>query len=436
MLDIEVGGQKDCEGIFRRDLLRIGGLSALGITMPGLLKANAAAAPKKQISCILLWMGGGPSHIDTFDPKPEAPVDIRGPFSPIKTNLPGVMVSEHLPKLAKQMDKLSVIRSVTSPDGTHETATHYLLTGYPFTPAIEYPGYGSVVAREKGFQNGMPPYAMFGAMPNNHGGGGYMGAVYNPFVISGDPSSPNFSVQDVSPPSGVDTIRLERRRMLRASLDDWQRSKEMASKATQTMDEFYSRAYDLVTSPVAKKAFNLSEEPAKLREEYGKHYFGQSCLLARRLVEAGVRCVSINFNGWDTHQDNFNALKNGLLPPMDMGYAALINDLQQRGLLDTTLVVWMGEFGRTPRVNSSAGRDHWPGAITVCMGGGGVKTGMVVGSSNERGEYPKDRPLRVEDVAATIYTAMGVDPETAYMSPQERPIQVNYGGVPIKELLS
>jgi Protein of unknown function (DUF1501) len=436
MLDIEVGGQRDCEGIYRRDFLRVGGLAALGITMPGLLEANAApAGPKKQVSCILLWMGGGPSHIDTFDPKPEAPVDIRGPFSPIKTNLPGVMVSEHLPKLAKQMDKLSVIRSVTSPDGTHETATHYLLSGYPFNPAIEFPGYGSVVAREKGFQNGMPPYAMFGAMPNNHGGGGYMGAVYNPFIISGDPNSPNFSVQDVAPPAGVDTLRLERRRLLRASLDDWQRKKETASKATQTMDEFYSRAYDLVTSPTAKKAFNLAEEPAKLREEYGKHYFGQSCLLARRLVEAGVRCVSINFNGWDTHQDNFNALKNGLLPPMDMGYAALINDLKQRGMLDTTLVVWMGEFGRTPRVNSSAGRDHWPGAITVCMGGGGVKTGMVVGSSNERGEYPKDRPLRVEDVAATIYTAMGIDPETAYMSPQERPIQVNYGGVPIKELL-
>jgi uncharacterized protein (DUF1501 family) len=223
--------------------------------------------------------------------------------------------------------------------------------------------------------------------------------------------------------------------MLRGALDDWQRDKETASKATETMDAFYTRAYDLVTSPIAKKAFNLKEEPDKLRDEYGRTTFGQSCLLARRLVESGIRCVSINFNGWDTHTDNFNSLKNGLLPPLDGGYSALLNDLKQRGMLDSTLVVWMGEFGRTPRVNSSAGRDHWPGAISVCMGGGGVKTGMVVGSSNERAEYPKDRPLRVEDVAATIYTAMGVNGEKEYMSPQQRPIKINYDGTPISELL-
>jgi hypothetical protein len=276
---------------------------------------------------------------------------------------------------------------------------------------------------------------MFGGMPNNHGGGGYMGAVYNPFIINGDPNNKDFSVEDVRPPNGIDTLRLDRRRMLRSALDDWQRDKEIASKETQTMDAFYSRAYDLVTSPIAKKAFNLKEEPDKLRDEYGRTTFGQSCLLARRLVESGIRCVSINFNGWDTHTDNFNSLKNSLLPPLDGGYAALLNDLKQRGLLDSTLVVWMGEFGRTPRVNSSAGRDHWPGAISLCMGGGGVKTGIVVGSSNERAEYPKDRPLRVEDVAATIYTAMGVDGEKEYMSPQQRPIKINYDGTAISELL-
>jgi hypothetical protein len=441
MFDIELGQHRDCEGITRRDFIRVGALTAFGLSVPGLLQAHAdglpasGKPPQRDIACILLWMGGGPSHIDTFDPKPEAPQDIRGAFGAIKTNVSGVMLSEHLPKLAKQMDKFSILRSVTSPDGTHETATHYLLTGYPFNPAIEYPGYGSVVAREKGFQNSLPPYAMFGGMPNNHGGGGYMGATYNPFVIGGDPNDNNFSVQDVSPPNGVDVVRMDRRRRLREALDDWQRNKETASKATQTMDEFYTRAYDLVTSPVAKKAFNLKEEPDKVRAEYGRNYFGQSCLLARRLVEAGVRCVSINYNGWDTHTDNFNALKNSLLPPLDGGYAALLNDLKQRGLLDTTLVVWMGEFGRTPRVNSSAGRDHWPGAISVCMGGGGIKTGVVVGSSNERAEYPKDRPLRVEDVAATIYKAFGVNYEKEYMSPQERPIKINYDGTPISELL-
>ncbi len=444
MLDIEMGSHTDCDGISRRDFLRVGGLSALGLSLPGLLRANAQTAPaltnqasaKRDIAIILLWMGGGPSHIDTFDPKPEATQEIRGPFKAIPTKVSGIQLSEHLPKLAKQMDKFSIIRSVTSPDGTHETATHYLLTGYPFNPAIECPGYGSVIAREKGFQNAMPPYTMFGNMPNMHGGGGYMGAVYNPFIINGDPNNAQFSVQDVAPPPGVDTIRMDRRHLLRDSLDRWQHDKETASKSSQTMDEFYQRAYSLVTSPVAKKAFNLKEETDKVRDEYGRHNFGQSCLLARRLVEAGVRCVSINFNGWDTHTDNFNALKGGLLPPLDTGYAALLSDLKQRGLLDTTLVVWMGEFGRTPKINGAAGRDHWPGAISVCMGGGGVKTGMVVGSSNATAEYPKDRPLRVEDVAATIYKAAGVNGEKEYMSPQERPIKINYDGTPIAELLA
>lgn len=441
MFDIELGKHTDCDGMTRRDLLRVGGLTALGLTMPTLLRANAAnasgstATAKRQPSCILLWMGGGPSQVDTFDPKPEAPQEIRGTFKAIPTNVSGIQLSEHLPKLAKQMDKFSILRSVTSPDGNHETATHYLLTGYPFNPSIEFPGYGSVIAREKGFQNAMPPYAMFGGMPNMHGGGGYMGAVYNPFIINGDPNSANFSVQDVALPNGVDVARMDRRHMLRDALDNWQKNKETASKGAQTMDEFYERAYNLVTSPIAKKAFDLKEEPAKLRDEYGHNNFGQSCLLARRLVEAGVRCVSINYNGWDTHTDNFNALEKNLLPPLDGGYSALLNDLKQRGLLDTTLVVWMGEFGRTPRINSSAGRDHWPGAISVCMGGGGVKTGMVVGSSNAIGEYPKDRPIRVEDVAATIYQVMGVNNEKEFMTPQERPVKINYDGTPIPELL-
>ena len=441
MLDLEIGAKQDCEGYTRRDVLRIGGLTAFGLTLPSLLQAQTANPQakignrKSDMSCILLWMGGGPSHIDTFDPKPDAPQEIRGSFGVLETNVKGVRISDQLPKLAKQMDKFSIIRSVTSPDGTHETATHYLLTGYPFSPAAEYPGYGAVVAREKGFQNGMPPYAMFGGMPNNHGGGGYMGAVYNPFIIGGDPNNPGFRVEDVAPPNGVDVARMDRRRMLRGALDDFQRDKETASKSAQTMDEFYQRAYTLVTSPVAKKAFNLKEEPDKLRDQYGRTNFGQSCLLARRMVEAGVRVVSINYNGWDTHENNFNSLKNNLLPPLDQGYAALLNDLKERGMLDTTLVVWMGEFGRTPRINSSNGRDHWPGAISVCMGGGGVKTGIVVGSSNERGEYPKDRPLRVEDVAATIYKAMGINYEKEYMSPQERPLKINYDGTPISELI-
>jgi hypothetical protein len=441
MFDIEFGSQRTCDGISRRDFLRVGALTTFGLSMPGLLEAQSAPAAKahpaakRDISIILLWMNGGPSHIDTFDPKPEAPQEIRGPFNAIGTNVAGIQLSEHLPKLAKHADKFSILRSVTSPDGNHETATHYLLTGYPFNPAIEYPAIGSVLAREKGYQNNLPPYVMMHGLPFNHGTGGYMGAIYNPFMLNGDPNDQNFSVRDVAPPNGVDSVRVERRQLLREALDTWQRDKERAPKATQTMDEFYQRAYSLVTSPAAKKAFNLKEESDKLREQYGRNDFGQSCLLARRLVEAGVRCVTINMGGWDTHENNFNALKGHLLPRLDTGYAALLNDLKERGMLDTTLVVWMGEFGRTPVINASAGRDHWSGAISVCMGGGGIKTGSVVGSSNARAEYPKDRPLRVEDVAATIYKAVGVNTEKEYISPEERPLKINYDGTPIKELL-
>lgn len=438
MFDFEFGKHTDCDGITRRDFLRVGGLAAFGLTLPGLLKAHAATrnlpSTHKDVSCILLWMGGGPSHIDTFDPKPDAPQEIRGEFGAIKTNVAGIQISDKLPKLAQQMDKFSILRSVTSPDGGHETATHYLLTGYPFNPAIEYPAYGAVLAREKGAQNQMPPFMNFGGFQFGHGGGGYMGAVYNPFIINGDPNNPHFSVQDVSPPNGVDMERVQRRRSILQELDTFQRNVEARQKIVQTMDEFYAQAFNLITSPVAKKAFALKEEPDKLRDEYGRHYFGQSCLMARRLVEAGVRFVQVNYGGWDTHENNFNALKNHLLPHVDQGYAALLNDLKQRGMLDSTLVVWMGEFGRTPKVNSSAGRDHWSQAMVVCMGGGGIKTGMVVGSSNERAEMPKERPIRVEDVAATIYKALGVDYEKEYISPENRPLKINYDGEPIKEL--
>lgn len=266
-----------------------------------------------------------------------------------------------------------------------------------------------------------------------------MGAVYNPFIINGDANSPTFSVQDVAPPNGVDFARLDRRRMMRQALDDWQRDKETSSKASQTMDEFYHRAFSLVTSPDAKKAFNLKEEPAKLRDEYGRNTFGQSCLLARRMVEAGVRCISINNGGWDTHTDNFNALKNGLLPPLDMGYSALINDLKQRGMLDTTLVICMGEFGRTPRINYAKdrpGRDHWPSAMSVVVSGGGLKMGQVIGSTNAKGEHPKDQPLTVNDLWATMFSHLGIDCEqTSFLDHRGRPMSILPEGKPIAGLV-
>jgi hypothetical protein len=437
-----------CDGITRRDLLQIGGLTALGLTLPDWLRARAEAAPfvgppapgrasgqKRDVACILLFMEGGPSQLDTFDPKPDAPREIRGEFGAIPTTVSGVRICEHMPKLAGQMERYSILRSVTSPDGSHETATHYLLSGYPFTPAVSYPAYGSVVARERGYRNGLPPYAILGGLPFGYGGAGYMGAVYNPFNVGGNPNNKDFSVRDVSPPTGITLERVDRRRAMLAALDTFQRQTERAA-SVRTMDSFYERAYGLITSPLAKKAFSLTEEPEKLRDEYGRHTFGQSCLLARRLVEAGVQFVTINSGGWDTHENNFNSLSKTRLPQLDQGYATLLRDLHDRGLLDTTLVVWMGEFGRTPKVNASAGRDHWPNVMSVCMGGGGVKTGMVVGESNERGEVPKERPIRVEDVAATIYHALGIDSSKEYESPQNRPLKINYDGEVVRELIA
>ncbi len=436
MFDLQLGKHTDCDGITRRDFLRVGGLTALGLTLPDFLKMASATPGKKDVACILLWMGGGPSHIDTFDPKPDAPSEIRGEFKAIPTNVNGIQLSDQLPKLAKQMDKFSILRSVTSPDASHETATHYLLTGYPGNPTVTYPAYGSVLAREKGPQEGMPPYIMFGGYQFGYGGAGYMGPQYNPFNINGDPNNPGFTVKDVSPPNGVDLERIGRRKNILEALDTFQRQTEQKQKIVTTMDEFYAQAYSLITSPVAKKAFDLKNEPDKIRESYGRNSFGQSCLLARRLVESGVRFVTVNFGGWDTHTDNFKSLKGHLLPTLDTGYAALLDDLKQKGMLDSTLVVWMGEFGRTPKVNSSAGRDHWSESMVVCMGGGGVKTGMAVGSSNERAERPKDRPVRVEDVAATIYKALGVNSDKEYVTPQNRPVRINYDGEPIAEVLA
>lgn len=426
-----------CDGVSRRDFIRVGALGLFGLTLPALLRAQRAAADPgaaKDVNCILLWLNGGPSHIDMFDPKPDAAAEIRGEFGVVETNVKGVRITDQLPLLAKQMDKYSILR-VTSPDSGHETATSYVLSGYKFTPATSYPAYGSVVAREKGFREGMPPYVHLGGLPFGYGTAGYMGAVYNPFLITADPSAAQFSVRDVTPPSGIDFDRIERRRGVLSAVDDFQRGTERRAGSLKTMDEFYTRAYDLVTSPAARKAFNLKEEPDKMREAYGKHAFGQSCLLARRLVEAGVRFVTINHGGWDTHTDNFRSLKGSRLPQLDAGYSSLLTDLRDRGLLDNTLVICMGEFGRTPRVNSSAGRDHWGQAMFVTMGGGGVKTGTVVGETDAIAEQPKDRPVTVEDVAATVYRALGIDFTRAYESPDKRPIKINDGGTPIEELL-
>jgi uncharacterized protein (DUF1501 family) len=429
--------RRNCAGMSRRDFVRVGALGAFGLSLPGVLSSEAQAAaagtPSKDVNVILIWLDGGPSHIDMFDPKPEAPVEIRGEFGAIETNVKGVRISDQLPNLAKQMDKYSILR-INSPDSSHGTGNHYFLTGWKFTPAITYPAFGSIFAKEKGFRNGMPPYAIVGGV-GQYTGGGYLGAVYNPFNVGGDPNTDGFSVKDVTPPGGVNMDRVSRRRGVLDLVDQFQRDAELSQRGVQAVNQFYSRAFDLVTSPVAKKAFSIKEEDAKLRDKYGRNSFGQGCLLARRLIEAGTRFVHIQKNGWDTHTSNFETLKKSRLPELDQGYAALLEDLADRGMLSNTVVICAGEFGRTPKVNSSAGRDHWGPASFATIGGGGIKTGIVVGETDAIAEYTSDRPVKVEDMAETLWKALGINTEMMLESNDGRPVRVADGGSVIHELV-
>jgi hypothetical protein len=426
---------RTCDGVSRRDFLKIGTLGLTGLTLPEFLQARAAAAaprPEKAKAVILLWMGGGPSHIDTFDPKPDAPVDWRGEFGAISCKGADFQVSEHLPKLAEMGDKFSILRSVTHPEGAHERGTTYMLTGYRQIPGFEYPGFGSVVAKEKGWQKNLPPYV---AIPGVIGdaGPGYLGAEGSPFG-AGDPGASNYQVRDVLLPQGVDEGRLGRRREFLQAADTLVRTGKADDPVTG-VDRFYSKAYELITSPETRKAFDLKQEPDALRSKYGRNGLGQGCLLARRLIESGVRFVTISRGGWDNHGGIFGALRNQRLPELDTAMSALLQDLSDRGMLDSTMVVWMGEFGRTPKVNMTGGRDHWPKVASVVMAGGGLKGGVVVGRTNDKAEEPAERPLRPEDVAFTMFESLGIDPARIYHTPQGRPIRIAQDGQVIRELV-
>jgi hypothetical protein len=444
MIDFVTGRTADCSGVSRREFLRIGGLSAVGLTLPAVLRMRHAAAAADTVSrtrshpsCILLWLEGGPSHIDTFDPKPDAPAEVRGEFGTVTTTIPGVRFSDQLPKLAKVADKLSVIRGHDPRNGTHGVADHLMMSGHKFNPTLAYPCYGSVVAKERGYVNDIFPFVQLGRnidKRSNGGIAGFLGDQYNAFEIPDDPNSPGFRVRDLSLATKADCDRLRRRYSMLQELDKYQKGIESAPQELRTRDIFYEKAHDLITSPTAKAAFDLSKEAPKVRETYGKNGFGQSCLLARRLIEAGVQFVTVTSGGWDTHQNNFTALKK-IVPPMEQAYAALLSDLSERGMLDSTLIVWMGDFGRTPRINVAAGRDHWASAGVVCMGGGGVKTGQVVGSTNPLGEFVTDSPVAPQDVAATIYHAMGVPLHTWYKTADGRPVELCPEGKRVKQLV-
>ncbi len=443
MLRLITGKSSDCTGLSRRQFLHLGGLSALGLTLPGFLRlqhlAAATKAPaKKDVNCILLWMQGGPSHVDTLDPKPDAPVEIRGDFGTIPTTLPGVRVVEYLPYLARQTDKFSLIRGHDPKNGSHGTADHLMMSGHKFNPAMAFPCYGSVVAKERGYRDGMFPFVQLGRYIDrrfNGGIAGFLGDPYNPFEVAEDPSALNFKVRDLSVASEAARARLERRYAMLTELDRYQKTVEESAQAVRARDVFYEKAHSLITSPAAKRAFDLHLEPDRVREAYGRNSFGQSCLLARRLIEAGVHFVTVTDGGWDTHLNNFKSLKERLLPRLDRGYAALLQDLHDRGLLDNTLVVWFGDFGRTPKVNPSAGRDHWASAGVACMGGGGVKMGEVVGATNPMGEFVIDSPVAPQDLAATIYHTLGIPLHTWYRAQDGRPIELVPEGQPVRQLV-
>jgi hypothetical protein len=445
MLSLVNGSSRSCDGINRRSFLRVGSLAAagLGLGLPEWLRLRAQAAESgvdqgREMSCILLWLQGGISHIDSFDPKPDAPVEVRGEFGVIDTNVAGIRLCEHLPMLAQHQDKYSILRSLNPRNGSHGVADAYVLTGHPFSQALTYPTYGSVIAKEKGDRNRMPPFIQVGTNVDQRFGGGvagFLGDQFNPFVLPGDASRPGFSVRDVTLPGGVDRDRFQRRMKVLETVDTWQAKVESSPAILEAADVFYEKAYSLITAPQAKKAFDIGAEDPRLRDRYGWNSLGQGCLMARRLVEGGVRFVTVTDGGWDTHQNNFTSLKTRLLPRLDTALASLLQDLSDRGLLESTLVVTLSDFGRTPKINPSAGRDHWSTAALALFAGGGIRPGLAVGQTNALAEQPTESPYLTEDVAATIYDRLGIPLDTTHHTPDGRPIQVTYDARVIRELV-
>jgi Protein of unknown function (DUF1501) len=438
-----------CNGVTRRDFIHVGaaGIFGMGLTLPQLLQAQERAAARGQttrdVSLIFLFLHGGLSTIDTWDMKPNAPVEFRGEFGPIQTNVNGIQVCEHLPRSARHMDKFSLVRSFRHHNSDHGAADHYMFTGYfpvaGFNPTLspnnQRPSLGSVIARKLGPRRGVPPYA---CLPKLHPSGGpaYLGSSVAPFVIDADPNAPNFSVPDIVPPPALAADRLDSRRELLRQLDRFQQSVERAANHNaRAISDYQREAFNLMVSPDARRAFDLQAEPDRLRDEYGRNTLGQSCLMARRLVEAGVRCVTIDHSNWDTHDNNFATLRRELLPALDAGIAALFRDLADRGRLGSTLVLITGEFGRTPRINRNAGRDHWGPVFTVALGGGGIQGGRAIGTSDARAERPATNPHGPENLATTIYHLLGIDPTEDFHTPDGRPVALVNNGRVIRELL-
>ncbi len=443
-----------CDGVTRRDFFHAGALTSLGLTLPmfNQLKAAGATAPDRDLNCILLFLVGGPSHIDTFDPKPEAPPEVRGPFRPAATRVPGMHLTEIFPKTAQLTNLFSVVRSCYhTATAVHDTGYQMMQTGRLFAGGTEHPHAGSVLGYLKGGRGELPAHVLLPRPIGRTGGnlprpaGGYLGRPHDPFILNADPAVPNFQVPDLLPPEYISAIRADRRQRMRDAVEGAMETFEGNSQARQ-LDGNFQLAYRLMSSPKAREAFDLSREPARTRDRYGRTRFGQSCLLARRLIEGGVRFVTVNMFEtvfdevtWDIHGSkpftDIAQMSREVVPNFDNAFSALMSDLRDRGMLENTVVAAMGEFGRTPKINPAGGRDHHPGAWSILMGGGPIKGGRVVGETDELGYRPKSRPVSTGEVAATLYRGLGIDYHRELPGPQGRPIPlVDFGIEAIHEL--
>jgi uncharacterized protein (DUF1501 family) len=445
-----------CDGFTRRDFLHAGALATLGLSLPAFLAYKAAAAHKGKdtdVNCIMLFLVGGPSQIDTWDPKPKAPDEVRGPFKAIDTNVPGLRITEIFPKMAKHADKFSLIRSVYhTATAVHDTGHQMMQTGRLFSGGIEHPHVGCVLTYLKGQRGDVPGHVLLprpigrtgGNLPHGQSAG-YLGKQHDPFVLNADPNDKNFTVPDLLPPDYISSVRAERRQKMREAVEGELAAFEKNAQAKQ-LDDNFALAYRLMSSPQAREAFALEKEPTATRDRYGRTRFGQSCLLARRLIERGVRFVTVNMFEtvfdevtWDIHGSrpftDVTEMARLVAPNFDQAYSTLLEDLQDRGLLANTIVTAMGEFGRTPKINPAGGRDHHPGVWTILMGGGPIKGGQVVGESDELGYVPKSRPVTPSEVAATLFKGLGLDPHRELPGPQNRPLPLaDFSVQAIKEL--
>ena len=424
----------------RRGFLTVGAMG-FGLTLGDFFRLKARADLKdykpiaaKADSVIHIFLPGGIAHQETFDPKPFAPLEYRGEFGSIATKIEGEKFSETLPQTAQIADKLTVIRSMTHGEAAHERGTHNMFTGYRPSPALQYPSFGSVVSHEYGPRNNLPPYVCVPSIPNVYAGTGYLSSAFSPFSLGSDPADGGFRVQDLALPGGIDESRFATRRHVLDAVNDYFVKKEKSDNI-DAMDTFYQRAYSLISSEKAREAFNINAEPAKIRDEYGRNPAGQRMLMARRLVAAGVRMVTLQYGGWDLHTGIANGMRQQM-PAFDQAYAALIRDLDRNGLLDRTLVMVSSEFGRSPKINKDAGRDHWPKVFSVVLAGGGIKKGFVMGASNATATEPERDAIGPEDLATTVYHQLGIIADKELMAPGNRPIEIVDGGKVRKELLA